>query len=59
MKHLNALLKDCKYHLQHIVRLFKDFLQVLISVCLCFQYTFFQQRFFIRKDFIEGTLGYS
>lgn len=38
------------------MRLFKDFLQVLISVGLCLQYTFFQQRFFIRKDFIEGTL---
>ena len=41
------------------MRLFKDFLQVLISVGLCLQYTLLQQRFYIRKDFIEGTFGYS
>ena len=59
MKHLNAFLKNCKYHFQHIVRLFKDFLQILVSVCLCLQYAFFQQRFFIRKDFVERTFGNS
>ncbi len=59
MKDLDAFLKDSKYHFQHIVRLFKDFLQILVSVCLCLQYAFFQQRFLICKNLVERTFGNS
>ena len=41
MKHLNAFLKDCKYHFQHIVRLFKDFCKYLsLSACAFSMHSF-------------------
>ncbi len=59
MKYLDAFLKNRQYHFQHIVRMLKDFLQIFFSFCLHLQYAFFQQRLFIRKNFIKRTLGYS